>query len=256
MNLDQILCTAGRYEIGRARIIDPEALKEAIQKATGQEMEGCGIKAGVEVSFCNVSPLIELIFEEEKAQYGNIGLAPIKGTYLLLKSDSSRVNIGHNAYEHVIAPILNGYGYSHDDISTIETCFADIFANAVIFGSRAGTDEDYTRRCLDVPSQEEKRINRQKPICLEFLITPDYALGRATDTGKGISPSEYSRIRKYACVPDNFNELSKEEQKKYMKSYGRGLFMIEELTGEKPLFVKKNAFSASFIKHKGKHLPN
>src|SRR3989338_2462188 len=65
----------------------------------------------------------------------------------------------------------------------LQLVLSELYANAVIHGNQAGTEEDYERRKQPVPDHVEE--NRKKPILLEAVVGTNYVVVAVQDEGSG-----------------------------------------------------------------------
>ncbi|MBN2141812.1 hypothetical protein JW711_00640 [Candidatus Woesearchaeota archaeon] len=192
-----------------------------------------GLVFGFEMPYKDVKELLRSHFEKEVEHFKDLRKImnsdeTLPGIHRFLIS-LSQPKLMHHIYNQLIEPLLAGVGYYDPAKHKVRESFTELMTNAIIFASRAGYPEDYIKRGLTPPNPDEVKENRKKRIGLDFILTPKIQLGRTTDIGHGFN---LDKVTKYALPPPDIMSMTPEEQAPYLKSYGRGLIIVNQRSGE------------------------
>ncbi|MBN1793279.1 hypothetical protein JW826_06365 [Candidatus Woesearchaeota archaeon] len=244
----------------RSRIVRPTELSQCVVASSGEvkiydfSRLNPHLGMGFEAKLDNAEPLVRGWFRAELERYDRLRQlvhAPTSGTYPLIKSQADR-NL-HETLSRIFSYRAGRRGYDCDAQKDIEICSSEIFNNAVIFGSHAGSTDDYKKRGMEEEAsraqREESLERRLDEVVMEQLITKPYIIGRATDAGPGFNPKNKPEMKEF---PKNIAEMSAEEQEKLLIPSARGIGFVEGLTGEEILVNTSHRCIVSYVYFKEK----
>jgi hypothetical protein len=123
----------------------------------------------------------------------------------------------------------------------------EIYQNAILYGSRYGRVDDFTKRGLPSPTPEDFEKNKSKPVYMEMLIIKDRVIVRVNDVGEGFDPEKVRETRNVLNDYDCIEAIPPEEKCKYLHPHGRGLNIIREITGREAFVAKNDLTSVAFV---------
>ena len=186
------------------------------------------------------------LFHEEFGHFGpvmDVRQQVKEADYFVLKTSSQDVTLDQWISDALIAPSMKRHGYNEDRIHHTRECLDEIYKNSLLYASKVGKDDYYTRRNIPPPGEEQREINKKRKVYVEAFISSPISLLRVSDYGRGV---DYDEMQDKS-LPDNIKELPIEQMLALLEDHGRGIDLIKKRTGHTPFASGPLPFSTSII---------
>jgi hypothetical protein len=204
------------------------------------------IKGSLHLSLSNGMRIIYELFHEEFGYFGplmDVRHTVEQADYFLLKTNSSDITLDQWISDKIVIPAMRSKGYNEDRAHHAKECLDEVYKNSMLYASKVGKDDYYTRRQLPPPGDEQRQINKTKKVYVEAFISNPICLLRVTDYGRGV---DYESLPDKS-LPDNIKELPLEQMLDLLEDHGRGVGMLKDRTGHTPLASGPLPFSTSLV---------